>query len=405
VSTATARHLASDELRSLTALRGIAALMVVFSHCIRLGEVSYAGEPAGVVWPLNYIDFGVFGVALFFTLSGYTLYLSQHARSFDAFSYFTRRVFRVYPVFLVSVPVYIVLAKWIGKHVGFGDSGYISEFDHAVSANILLQYLTFTFNFGENFGYINNIYWTLPVEFQFYLLFPVFLMIIRISPLALIAFSLLLLLAGDFIEIQFVTFKLAWQFALGMIAAMLAQTTIGRLSDATKGFATLFALALVIFTRELPAHLPVIPGFWTQYTGRVEGIYYGVSATIIVFCATAIEPYFHKYRLTDILTFSGRISYSVYIWHNCILLACYTMIVRSGLYGTSRSLAIYGVGIPIILMCSYVSYFSIEKPGINAGKSIIDWRRLQKFARSKPTIGSLTEGEGDHPRSLGNPPR
>jgi peptidoglycan/LPS O-acetylase OafA/YrhL len=393
----TLQYTAEPEIKSLTALRGLAALMVVLSHCLRIAERSYHGETPGAIWPLKYFDFGTFGVVLFFTLSGYTLYTSQQNKDFEVVRFFVRRLFRVFPVYVVSIPIYIMLSKLVDIFIGFNGDDWISEFSRSTSMRVLFEYITFTFNIMSDFGYINNVYWSLPVEFQFYLMFPFFLFLLRITPLVLAGASLLLIVISQFIEIDFITFKLAWQFALGMIIAASAPVLAAKISMGKKISMFFLAIAVVVFIELFPDRLPLIPGIETQYTGKTEAFYYGISAAILLICTRETDSFFRKPGLiSNFLTFQGQISYSIYIWHNCILLAGYSIIIKFGLHGAGRSAIIYGLGMPLIYALSYLSYCYIEKPGIDLGKKLVNRRRKDRYILPNPTVASPVESGSSH---------
>src|SRR5258706_11064371 len=161
---------------SLTVLRGVAAAMVLLSHCLRLGEAQYFNEtptrPPGLEW----LDFGTFGVMLFFVVSGFTIQLNYGATMQGAASvarFVVRRFFRIYPAYIVSLLAYLALDAVIAGTVGLAaTSSWIGKFGQPVTASILLEYLTLLYDWTGHWFYINNVYWSLPIEFQFYLLFP-----------------------------------------------------------------------------------------------------------------------------------------------------------------------------------------------------------------------------------------
>jgi peptidoglycan/LPS O-acetylase OafA/YrhL len=65
-------------LDGLTWLRAISALLVICSHVIRTAESNYGTFPKMDIPNFFYaFDLGTFGVLLFFTLSGTTLYISN----------------------------------------------------------------------------------------------------------------------------------------------------------------------------------------------------------------------------------------------------------------------------------------------------------------------------------------
>ena len=74
---------------------------------------------------------------------------------------------------------------------------------------------------NQNRFYIPRVarYWSLPVEFQFYVMLPVFVLVLsRNGAVALIAVAFLLYGVSGYTNAQFITFQLAWQFIGGVLA-------------------------------------------------------------------------------------------------------------------------------------------------------------------------------------------
>lgn len=131
-------------------LRGIAAFLVVFQHAAQLTHDAGSNlfDPS-----LYSINFGRFGVGLFFLISGFVIPFSfrgtQPLRRF-----WLGRFFRLYPAYWVSVAVMILLPNIHGN---------------SLDAMTVLFNLTMVQNlFGfENLGYG---YWTLNFEMYFYMI-------------------------------------------------------------------------------------------------------------------------------------------------------------------------------------------------------------------------------------------
>lgn len=157
---------------SLTGLRAIAVSLVLVNH--------YAG-PQG--------DFlmGWLGVQIFFVLSGFlitTLLLREEAESgrVSLLNFYTRRAFRIFPVYYV----FFALLLWQAYNIG-GE-----RWDTLYKA--LPYYLTFN---NEQFGDSSwRITWTLGIEWKFYLVWPLLAFVIAKDTrgrfaLALIAYVVL----------------------------------------------------------------------------------------------------------------------------------------------------------------------------------------------------------------------
>jgi len=162
--------------------RGLAALMVMLTHYAAF----IPGAPAGMgfLWS---------GVDLFFVISGYVfapMILPMEAESTTAnlklhnnsstLSYFIRRIFRIYPLYLLALVAYFIVLPDAAEKTGY----FIRH----------LFFLHTTRSFEEAY-YFNPAFWSLPVEIEFYLLLPL-LALGRGRHRVLIAVGCLTLLLG-----------------------------------------------------------------------------------------------------------------------------------------------------------------------------------------------------------------
>lgn len=159
------------------ALRGIAALAVLLSHQLgvfwldREMTAGYANMPvlAGdavatpalvtVLNPTDYFQWGAFGVALFFLISGFVIPFAFERYSCKGF--LAGRFFRIYPTYAVGFTATLLAIYLAGVH-------FDRPFPHPVS-EILRHYLV---GFRALLGApnIDGVVWTLDVEVRFYIL-------------------------------------------------------------------------------------------------------------------------------------------------------------------------------------------------------------------------------------------
>jgi peptidoglycan/LPS O-acetylase OafA/YrhL len=137
----------------LDGLRGVAILLVVFAHAVQGVTPSNRGL-APSIGSLG----GVAGVQLFFVLSGY-LITGVLLRGGGLRLFYARRVRRLYPTLIVAV---LVALLWTGDAGG------------------ALRAMTYIENLGMDGGtYVLSHTWSLAVEEQFYLVWPVLLLAAR----------------------------------------------------------------------------------------------------------------------------------------------------------------------------------------------------------------------------------
>jgi peptidoglycan/LPS O-acetylase OafA/YrhL len=362
----------SDYIDQLTWLRGIAAFFVIVSHTVRATEVKYSSnDEISSFFLMSLFDLGNFGVVLFFVLSGCTLYISNSdkVRYKDIVTFYIKRFFRIWPAFVVSLVLYI----------GFGfifSALYIDPQSHWVEKQFLTQYsiydlfsyLSFTFNITGPGGLFNNAYWSLPVEFQYYVIFPVIVASLRYGVLGPVVLGLSLYLLpklGFFDFDRNTVFTLAFSFCGGVLVGYIYKKTEFRIKSFIGIIILAVLLSIVVAIRHsyivLP-DIPVVSGKWNWYGG---------IAIITVFVALVTKINLYN-RIEIFLKHYGTISYSTYLYHNLFIAIAVLFIIRFEIYDSSLRLFITFF---FTLVASYLlataSYIYIEKPSIVFGRNII----------------------------------
>jgi len=162
------KSLQTTRLRSVDALRGIAALGVVLYHAI--DHTDKVLPPNSLRYPMKLIQFlssfGYVGVFLFFVISGFCIHLqwcrsrSMNEEQSVAFGKFwKRRIRRLYPPYLIALVLFLGLTALT---VGISVSRF---FIYDVAMHLLMLH-----NLDPRTCYsINGVFWTLAIEEQLYL--------------------------------------------------------------------------------------------------------------------------------------------------------------------------------------------------------------------------------------------
>ncbi len=163
-----ASPLFNGRLKSIDALRGIAALGVVFYHAIWQGSNAVPGN--FVRWPVKLLQFvssfGYIGVFLFFVISGFCIHLqwakaraNGQPQSIQFVSFWRRRFRRLYPPYLIAFALFMLMAALT--------TGI--NFTHFFVYDVVMH-LLMLHNLDPNTCYsINGVFWTLAIEEQLYL--------------------------------------------------------------------------------------------------------------------------------------------------------------------------------------------------------------------------------------------
>ena len=163
-------------LRGIDALRGIAALGVVFYHAIEKGPNVL---PQNLFhYPVRAVQlassFGYIGVFLFFVISGFCIHL-QWAKAKAAGkkpeinfgSFWKRRIRRLYPPYIIALLFFLLLTA---VTVGINFTHF---FVYDIGMHLLMLH-----NLDPNTCYtINGVFWTLAIEEQLYLAYFLLLFI------------------------------------------------------------------------------------------------------------------------------------------------------------------------------------------------------------------------------------
>lgn len=158
---------------SIDGLRAFSIVLVIISH------IAFNYNTV-----INNLGLGGFGVNIFFVISGFlitflTLREKEKTGSISTKNFYIRRVLRIIPVAYLFIFVLFILDYLLDLHLG---------------KNIFLRPLFFSENLIDRPGYtLTRHYWTLSVEEQFYILFP---LLISVTTKALLRFSAFLIFSA-----------------------------------------------------------------------------------------------------------------------------------------------------------------------------------------------------------------
>jgi peptidoglycan/LPS O-acetylase OafA/YrhL len=186
---------ASSRIPELDGLRGLACLLVVswhyFGATTQVTPSTLAASIRAIAGP-----WGLSGVDLFFVLSGFLIggILQDHRESPRYYrTFYTRRVCRIFPVYYsVIAALLLVLTFSLQKHFP-GMSEWLLK-----DLMPIASYLTFTQNFWMAAAIVSNgggrwlaMTWSVAVEEQFYLLFPMVARNVTIRSLPVVMVSVI----------------------------------------------------------------------------------------------------------------------------------------------------------------------------------------------------------------------
>ncbi|MBL8591730.1 MAG: acyltransferase [Devosia sp.] len=265
-------------IKSLDGLRGVAAYIVVFGH--------FAGYPL-------FADIGQLGVMIFFVLSGYLMgqiYLTQRPGLDVIGVYFTNRFARIAPAYLLVVAISYGLFLLTGR---------VGPFPPITTLPELLEHLLFLRGAG--------VLWTIPVEVQFYVLFPLLWLTayhLGRPMLVMVSLGIVWLAASVGFAAPPALAQAVQYFLAGMLVAGLP-VEISRKYDIP------FVAAVVVTGLSLPR---VREALGLESLGQWESILHLAGATLLLL-ATVNSRLAQVLLGNRVAAFFGAISFSVYLLH------------------------------------------------------------------------------------------
>jgi peptidoglycan/LPS O-acetylase OafA/YrhL len=345
----------------LDAWRGFSVLLVVCYHAVfyRFGAVFRAGHAVGnnaVYWEVARSDvaramlelivyWGPLGVKFFFVISGYIitrimLAERQTRGTISMRAFYLRRACRILP------PLWIYLAcLWAATYAGWIN----------VTSHSFFYALSFLCNASIHACYSEWFLahlWSLSVEEQFYLVWPlvVVLAMRRLLSIAALGFLSCFLLAAQMSLLFVGEFNNGLSFACISAGALYASS--GRLREAIALLATLPAIALAILLLFARPFIPLMfPG---QF--RLHDILTPALICFVMFSSFQYRISLESRILTRALASIGLISYGLYVWQQVFL-------APPELYLKASFLTQPYLLIPAVL----ISYLLVERPFIRLG--------------------------------------
>jgi peptidoglycan/LPS O-acetylase OafA/YrhL len=271
-----------------------------------------------IPWLKGRFSGGYVGVDVFFVISGYLIsaimFSNIENKTFSIAWFYERRVRRIFPALMFMLAV-VSLACY--RYLFPSElEGYAASLLSATlsGSNFYFWHLAGYFDAPLSHPLLHT--WSLAVEEQFYLVFPLFLTLARrFSPRHLRAWVLLLAAVSFGISAVeayrnpnsafYMPYTRAWEMLLGTILSMgmLPQMR----SAAARNLATVAGLAAIVVSVAWYAETTPFPGIAALLPcgGAALIIWAGEAGSSVVGRLLSLRP----------VVFVGLISYSLYLWH------------------------------------------------------------------------------------------
>ena len=315
---------------------------------------------------LYYNDFKIFsggfiGVDIFFVISGYlitSLIIKEinETNSFSLINFYKRRSKRILPALFVMILISIIFA-W-----------------NYLTPNSFIQYsksiISSVFFFSNYFFYLEGLIynaegsllkpllhtWSLSVEEQFYIFFPLLLICVtKFLNKNFLTLFLILFISSLTISILttsqnsvfsfFSTLSRVWEFIAGSLLAYL-EIKNNKIEMINKNYCSYLGFFLIFFSFFYFDNNSIHPSFLTLVP---------IFGAFLIIASSNLNNFINKILSNFIFVKIGLISYSLYLWHFPILAFARN---RGKVLSDFDKLEL--IGLTVIL--SLLSYFLVEKP-------------------------------------------
>lgn len=309
----------------IDSLRGLAALSVVFYHLVCTTIDYITNETI-----LDIFSFGKYGVQVFFIISGIVIPLSM-VKSNYTYSllpkFIAKRFIRIEPPYLGAVVigiVYLTVRNYIPSS---------APVDLTPSLRDTLLHIGYLVPFFDDADWINPVFWTLSVEFQYYLYLALIIpLILSKNVLLKLIFYILLILPPLFtFNSSFFPFWSAY-FSFGIFYILFI---LGKISK----------VEYIVFT--------ILSGFVVFYRLGFLNLAIGISTIMVI--------HFFKNYKSSIGKFLGKISYSLYLLHT-VFGAAFVNFMSHRFRLPYEKFIVIILGVLISILTAFIYWKLVEKP-------------------------------------------
>ncbi len=331
--------------RDIDGLRAVAVVAVVAYHAFP-----------------GWIRGGFIGVDIFFVISGFlisgVLFKDLARGTFNLPDFYARRIKRIFPALCLVLATCCVVGWFMLTPSEYEDLGKEVLAGASFASNFYFWLQTGYFDGGADTKPLLHL-WSLAIEEQFYLVWPLFLWlvwrlktrpIVIIPVLCAVSFAANLVLVGHDQPAAF--YSPPSRFWELMTGALLANLTLsgdpGSRWARIQEHRSIFGAALLILGLMLTNERSAFPGWYALLP---------VLAAVLLISSP--ESWFNRRVLgCGPLRAIGLISYPLYLWHWPVLY----LVRYFGLWQTAGDNGARWIAIAVSVVLSYLTYVLIEKP-------------------------------------------
>lgn len=313
----------STYLPIINLLRGVAALFVVLFHFVYT-TTGYVDD--GII--KTFFSYGHLGVTIFFVISGIVIPLSMIKYNYqyeDFYLFFKRRIIRVELPFLASI-FFAILYLFLRNYIPSSSTDNLLPTISNIIYNIF--YLV---PFVNEASWINSVYWTLAIEFQYYLLLALLFPFLS-HKIFFYRFTFYIFI---FVSSYFINFQIFLWLPVFMVGIS-------------------YTLYLTNVISKIEISLIYLMSFFLMSIHQSLEIQITTISTILII-------HFFKNCSSRISTFFGNISYSLYLTHSITGTALINLLSHHYTLAYQKFLVI-SIGLALSIISAYVFFRIFEHP-------------------------------------------
>lgn len=347
---------------ALDGVRGMAALMVLFCHF-------WFWDVWKGYWWYEVVHSGWLGVDLFFVLSGFLItgiLLDSRDKAGYFKNFYWRRILRIFPLYYFAILLSLFVILVVDRQPSRVFNGYDSlSWYFAFLPNVATA-LKGGWPWQTNWVGLAHL-WSLAVEEQFYLVWPLIVLLLPRRGLAF--FCLVLIFAGYYLRVWTDgVFGRQWSEASYVLpyCRMDGLAAGGFLAVAMR----LGWLSFSGWQREVVRDLAVSAGmvlFYLLVAGNSHwrGTMVALMFMGLVYLALSPESHLHRWFQAPWLRHIGKYSYALYVFHQMFIMV-YWKIFREPLEG-------FGLSLPVVQFIYHILAFAATY-----GLARLSWHFIEK---------------------------
>jgi peptidoglycan/LPS O-acetylase OafA/YrhL len=349
---------------SLDGIRGTAIIFVLLFHCYPY---------------LSVFKFGWTGVDLFFVLSGFLIsgILIDTVNDEHYYKNFIlKRVLRIFPLYYLSLVIFLFLIPAFSPFISS-----ILQLDYA-SLHQLWYWL-----YGSNWllslkdGWMHgagiNHFWSLSIEEQFYLFWPLLIALFRKKSfltlcLSTIVLSMMVRIVLFFCNVShpalyMLTITRADALALGGCIAVMIRNEAGIRVLSRIAPYMFFGMLLII---AVGVYLFGSINPYTNFFSSIGYTFVDMMYASLIVLGLSDFLFFRKLLSTSVLRFFGKYSYSMYIFHHPVVIICFGLSGQLLPGGIWTRLLVSTLSILITILISLLTWNAFEAKFLRLKKKI-----------------------------------